>query len=137
MKIDYEAIKSKDKAVKWAIENGLAPNKTEANKWLNRNIPKESYFQDKILYYLKELKADGEAIFFWKEQAGTYQRKGIPDIIVCYKGQFIGLEVKRPYIGQLSPLQRQTIASIRSAGGLAETVSTVGDVKRVLNIQRE
>lgn len=131
IKIDFESIKTRDEAIKWAIDSGYAGNKTEAAWWLSKNIPKESYFQKKIMKYLEGLKSSGEDIFFWKEQAGPYQRKGIPDIIVCLKGNFIALEVKRPYIGRPSPLQNETIGKIKAAGGKAALVSTAGDVKKL------
>ena len=31
-------------------------------------------------------------LYFWKEHGGMYGTAGIPDLIVCYKGRFIGLE---------------------------------------------
>ena len=34
----------------------------------------------------------GDAVFFWKEHGGPYGCSGIPDVICCYKGRFIGLE---------------------------------------------
>ena len=38
----------------------------------------------------------GEDVFFWKEHGGAYGTSGVPDIICCYRGRFLGLEVKRP-----------------------------------------
>ena len=34
----------------------------------------------------------GSDVFFWKEHGGPYGTSGIPDIIICYKGRFIGME---------------------------------------------
>ena len=36
----------------------------------------------------------GEDVFFWKEHGGAYGTSGVPDIICCYRGRFLGLEVK-------------------------------------------
>ena len=38
----------------------------------------------------------GDDVFFWKEHGGALGTSGIPDIICCYKGRFLGLEAKLP-----------------------------------------
>lgn len=43
--------------------------------------------------------------------------KGLPDIIVIYKGHFIALEVKRDSKTHLSKDQQQVMHNIRDAGG--------------------
>lgn len=72
-----------------------------------------------------------DCCFFWKEHGGQYGTAGIPDIIVCYKGQFIGLEAK---VGRNNPtkLQSVTLEQIHNAGGIAVVVRTVDDVKAVI-----
>ena len=69
--------------------------------------------------------------FFWKEHGGQYGTAGIPDIIVCYQGHFIGLEAK---VGKNKPtkLQSVTIEHIRKAGGTAAVVRSVEDVKTII-----
>ena len=61
-----------------------------------------------------------------------YGTAGIPDIICCYKGRFLGLEVKQPS-GRLTELQKQTIDKINTAGGIALRVDSVIDVKKVIH----
>lgn len=51
---------------------------------------KESELIRKISEYLKSV----PDLFFWKEHGGMYGTAGIPDLIVCYRGRFIGLECK-------------------------------------------
>lgn len=46
------------------------------------------------------------------------QRAGVPDLLVCYKGHFIGIELKAEK-GRPSKLQEYEIAGIRDAGGWA------------------
>lgn len=70
--------------------------------------------------------------FWWKDAAGPYQQKGIPDIVGCHEGRFFGFEVKRPLVGELSAIQRHTLAAINAAGGTAYVVTSVEDVRRVL-----
>ena len=73
----------------------------------------------------------GEDVFFWKEHGGAYGTSGIPDIICCCRGRFLGLEVKRPG-GRLTPLQERTLARINAAGGIARRVESVEDVKTII-----
>ena len=73
----------------------------------------------------------GDAVFFWKEHGGPYGCAGIPDIICCYKGRFIGLECKLSG-GRLTELQKRAIEKINHAGGVACRVESVEDAKRVI-----
>ena len=73
----------------------------------------------------------GEDVFFWKEHGGAYGTSGVPDIICCYRGRFLGLEVKQPG-GRLTPLQERTLARINAAGGIARRVEGVEDVKDII-----
>ena len=81
-----------------------------------------------IKQYLASLGSD---VFFWKEHGGPYGTSGVPDIICCYKGRFLGLEVKLP-TGTLTELQKRAIRKINQAGGIACRVESVEDVKRVI-----
>ena len=81
-----------------------------------------------IKRYLASLDSD---VFFWKEHGGPYGTSGVPDIICCYKGSFLGLEVKLP-TGRLTELQKRAINRINRAGGVARRVESVEDVRRVI-----
>lgn len=63
-------------------------------------------------------------LFMYKVHGGPYQRAGVPDLIACLDGKFIGLEVK---VGnnQATALQAQTLEKIRQAGGTAGVVRSV------------
>lgn len=73
----------------------------------------------------------GSDIFFWKEHGGPYGTSGVPDIICCYKGRFLGLECKQPG-GKLTELQRRAIDKINRAGGIAGRVENVADVREII-----
>lgn len=47
---------------------------------------------------------------------GGYGRSGVPDIIVCYRGQFLAVECKAGY-NKPTLLQEKEMADIRRAGG--------------------
>lgn len=49
---------------------------------------------------------------------GGYQRSGIPDLIICLKGEFIAVELKNEE-GKPSPLQLYNIDKIKQSGGQA------------------
>jgi Holliday junction resolvase len=80
-----------------------------------------------ILRYLKSV----PRCFVWKTHGGMYGTAGIPDIIACIDGMFVALEVKTPS-GKLTKLQEITIRRIRDAKGKAFKVTSVGEVKTIL-----
>lgn len=88
--------------------------------------------RDVVAAIKKYLMSLGSDVFFWKEHGGPYGSSGIPDIICCYKGRFLGLEVKLPN-GKLTELQKRAIEKINRAGGVACRVESVDDVKAVID----
>ena len=65
---------------------------------------------------------------------GNIYSEGIPDLLVCYKGRFIALEVKTPENKKgATPLQAGNIRAIRKARGLAYVVRTVEAVDKILD----
>lgn len=88
---------------------------------------REKAIENKIKQYLKTV----EDLYFFKEHGGLYGTAGVPDIICCYKGRFIALEVKAPD-GKPTALQEATINRIREAGGVAEVVRSVEEVKEII-----
>jgi hypothetical protein len=65
---------------------------------------------------------------------GASTAKGTPDLLVCHRGRFVALEVKRPdgAYGLTTP-QEMRIAAIRRAGGTAEVVTSIADVTALLD----
>jgi hypothetical protein len=63
----------------------------------------------------------------------SYQEAGIPDLLACYKGRFLGIEVKMPG-GRLSRKQEKVLQSIMDGGGVAIIARSVDDVHRVLDM---
>lgn len=129
MRIDYEQFKTLDELKDFIMAKKNC-NRTAATKWCEANVPLESYFQRKIIEYLKWRYPDS---FVRKISAGAYTQGGTPDILFVYKGRYIGFEVKRPYFGIVSKLQEQTIEEIRRAGGVAEVVTYVSEVKEIMS----
>ena len=58
-------------------------------------------------------------------------QKGIADILGCWKGRLIAIEVKTPR-GKLSEKQEQFLMEVNAAGGLGFVARSVEDVMREL-----
>jgi len=83
-----------------------------------------------IKRYLASLGSD---VFYFKEHGGVYSTAGIPDIICCYKGRFLGLEVKLPG-GRLTELQKRALEKINRAGGIGRRVESVDEVRAAIRL---
>ena len=69
--------------------------------------------------------------FAWKTHGSMYGTAGLPDVVCCYHGLFVGLEVKTPK-GKLTKLQETTLQRIQAAKGQAFKVTSVEEVKKIL-----
>lgn len=87
--------------------------------------PLEKTIQAAILRHLNGLPDT------WGVKFACVYGRGIPDLLVCHHGHFVALEVKRPG-ERATPIQRAQLERIEKAGGIAEVVRSVEDVKRVL-----
>ena len=98
-----------------------------ALKYMGDAPVKEKNIANKILKYLKSL----DNCFCFKEHGGRYGTSGIPDIICCFNGRFIAFEVKTEK-GRLTKLQEITIQRIKEAKGKAFKVTSLEEVKNIL-----
>ncbi len=89
------------------------------------NTP-EGKVKKEIDKYLTSLGAN-----WWgfKPMMSGYGRKGIPDIIGCYKGHFVAIEVKAEN-GKLTPWQRRELDSIITSSGHCMIAYSVEHVER-------
>lgn len=72
--------------------------------------------------------------FAFKIHGGPTMMVGLPDLIMCYRGQFIGMEIKVPNpSSQPSVIQRRRIKEIRESGGRAFVVRSVASAMRILD----
>ena len=86
----------------------------------------EAKIQARILKYLRSL---GRVC--WAVKAAVCNERGVPDILCCYRGRFVGLEVKTE-TGRISGPQRIQNERIRRACGRAVVVHGIEDVQAVL-----
>lgn len=69
----------------------------------------------------------------------TASKAGVPDILACYKGVFVGIEVKKPdKLNTVTELQEYNLREIKKAGGVSIVMSSYKDVdKLVKSIESE
>jgi hypothetical protein len=89
--------------------------------------------ESRIVKKIKEyLESRGARVFKIHGGDNPFQEVGIPDLIVCYQGKFLGLEVKLP--GEKpSTVQQVVLKQIRASGGIAAVVTSVSDVVPLLD----
>lgn len=61
----------------------------------------------------------------------TASKAGVPDLLVCYKGLFIAIEVKAPgKLSSTSKLQDYNLEQVRVSGGRTLVVDNLPDILR-------
>ncbi len=88
----------------------------------------EAKVKKKVVAILKQ----HEAYFFYPVTGG-YGRSGVPDIIACHDGRFIGIECKAGN-NKPTPLQNKNLKDIVDAGGVAKVINenNIHEVKEFL-----
>lgn len=101
-------------------------NQEFVDKLKKKGTKNETKLQKSIQKYLKDIGA-----YEFKVHGSAYMRAGIPDIICCYKGRFIGIECK---IGnnKMSSIQEQHKKEILNAQGIHILAYSLNDVKNVI-----
>ena len=70
-------------------------------------------------------------VWFVKYSPGDYGTAGVPDLLICYWGRFVGMEVKQP--GQRpTKIQQHTLDAIAGAGGIAIVATSVDEALECL-----
>lgn len=79
----------------------------------------ESQLKDRVL---KALEKHGG--YWFKTHGDRFTGRGIPDIVGCYKGHFVGIELKDP--GKVpTDIQAYNLTKIHEAGGRQGAAETV------------
>jgi len=88
----------------------------------------EGKVKQRVSKILKEYGA-----YYFSPVTGGFGRSGVPDIVACYQGVFIGIECKAGD-NKLTALQLKNLEDIHTNGGWGMIVNeeTAGDVKAVL-----
>ena len=87
---------------------------------------KEQDYQKKIVRHL-----ESKGAYVVKVVAAS--KKGVPDILACYKGHFLAIEVKTPLTrANVSKLQDYNLNSVSEAGGISGIAVEVEDIMPML-----
>ena len=76
-------------------------------------IAAEKNFENRVVKFL-----ESQGCWCIKYFANAYTKSGVPDLLVCCNGHFLGVELKGPK-GRPSELQKWNIQKIKEAGGIA------------------
>lgn len=75
---------------------------------------------------------DQGAVVYKIHGGDNFQEEGIPDLLCCLRGVFVGIELKQE--GEKpSKAQEYQMAKINKAGGIAFVAVSLDDVKKVLS----
>jgi Holliday junction resolvase len=90
----------------------------------------EKKVKDKVVKILKELGA-----YYFYPVTGGFGRSGVPDIVCCLNGNFIGIECKAGD-NKATALQNKNLEEIQAAGGFAFVVNedNIDALERVLRM---
>ena len=91
----------------------------------------EAKLKSEIKEYLKTF----PNIFMHSVPGAAFGKVGAPDIVVCYKGRYIGIEAKT-YEGRFSEWQKTRKAQIEAAGGIAIFARSIEDIRKVMEEMR-
>ena len=88
---------------------------------------------NKIIAYLRS-----QGAWCFKVHGGPMQIIGLPDVIACYRGYFLAIEVKAPDNQDgVTDLQKDTLEAISRAGGLACVAVNVTDIEFIIDSLRK
>jgi Holliday junction resolvase len=89
----------------------------------------EKKVKDAVTKILKEYNA-----YYFYPATGGFGRSGVPDIVACFRGHFIGIECKAGN-NTTTALQDRELERIKSAGGRALVVNetNITDVREALD----
>lgn len=79
-----------------------------------------------------------EGVFCFKVHGSEYMMAGLPDIVACVDGRFVGLETKLPgERDNTSKIQEHRHAEIRLAGGECFVVCSVAEALEKVRLLRQ
>ena len=88
---------------------------------------------------IKQLKDIGA--YYFSPVTGGYGRSGVPDIVACVGGRFVGIECKAGK-GITTALQEKNLAEIRLNGGTAliineDNVDSLTTILKIMGLKHE
>lgn len=91
-------------------------------------MSREKDLQDDCLDYL-----DKRGIYAVNTHGNAFERRGRPDLYICYNGRFIGCELKKAESGNRpTPLQLKHLQEIEKSGGIGVWITTLKQLQDLL-----
>lgn len=81
------------------------------------------------------LKRQAEPIYTVKQHGSIYAQAGVPDLLLCVSGRFVGCELKAGR-NKATAIQEVNLKAIRDAGGVAGVCRSVDDVAALVALAR-
>ena len=89
---------------------------------------------------VKKFRAAFPGMWHFFPSAGTYGKRGVPDLVMCIGGLFVAIECKSTSAAsRVTPAQKEQLLGIQAASGLAAVVwdeascdAVLGQVAQVL-----
>lgn len=79
-----------------------------------------------------------KGIYFFKVHGSKFMPSGIPDIVCCFRGSFLGIEVKRPGAkNEQSEAQKVHERNIKKSGGTYLLVDSLREVVDYITTKEE
>lgn len=98
-------------------------------KSVRGKMTSENQLQKRCLQWLREQ----DSIWYLKVFGSGVQTGGVPDILLCKKGKFVAIELKRPDgKGVVHPRQEAQIRRIRESGGTGEVIDNFEDFVKLM-----
>lgn len=80
-------------------------------------------------------------VWMMKTHGDGYQRVGIPDLLICYRGRFVAIEVKHQkpgetvdhLLGRVTKRQQIELDDLSAAGAFTAVAWTVEQVEEILD----
>lgn len=90
----------------------------------------EGKLQKQIIEFLTPMRD----VYFFNKWGNGVEEGGIPDLIMCVKGRFVGLELKNPNgSNDVDPRQAIHIKKIQRAGGYSTRVRSFQHFIKIFN----
>jgi Holliday junction resolvase len=89
----------------------------------------ERKVKNKVVALLKE-----HGVYYFFPATYGMGRSGVPDVVCCYKGVFVGIECKAKN-NKPTELQQRELAAIKQAGGVAFVINetNINELETYLN----
>jgi hypothetical protein len=91
--------------------------------------------EKKVKGHVAEVLTELGAYWFYPATGG-YGRNGVPDIVACWNGRFIGIECKAGS-GKVTALQERELGRIEDSGGISLIYREPGSTPELLKILLE